>query len=161
MPMRTLSSGRFLNSLLISSAHNTAASGVVRKTSAPPSPVGNRNSFPSASAARNCIVPRTIFRSVSICSLCWSISSLEYSTMSMNRTFPISNFTSEEDPDSMGFTVVGPDRAFGSADRSAADPTAGRTSDSLHSNRPGLREGGAGRRWRHPYRRSALESVPI
>ena len=34
--------------------------GLVRKTSAPPSPVGNRSSLPSASAARNCSVPRTI-----------------------------------------------------------------------------------------------------
>ena len=39
--MRTRSSGCFLNSLLISNAHNTGASTLVRKTSAPPSPVGH------------------------------------------------------------------------------------------------------------------------
>ena len=34
---------------------------MVQKTSAPPSPVGNRSKLPSASARRNCSVPRTIW----------------------------------------------------------------------------------------------------
>ena len=45
---------------VIEKAHKTGASGVVRNTSAPPSPVGKRTNFPSASASRNCSVPRTI-----------------------------------------------------------------------------------------------------
>src|SRR6266478_7622880 len=48
------------SALLISKAHKTGASGLVRKTSAPPSPVGKRISLPSASAIRNWTVPRTI-----------------------------------------------------------------------------------------------------
>src|SRR5207248_4618480 len=40
--------------------HRTGASRLVRKTSAPPSPVGKRSNLPSASANRNCSVPRTI-----------------------------------------------------------------------------------------------------
>src|SRR6266513_2132022 len=74
---RTSPEAPVLCALLISNAHKTGASGLVRKTSAPPSPVGNRSSLPSASARRNCSVPRTISFNVRICSLCSLISSFE------------------------------------------------------------------------------------
>ena len=59
------------------SAQRTGASGLVRNTRAPPSPVGKRSSLPSASAVRNCSVPRTISLNVCICSLCWFMSNFE------------------------------------------------------------------------------------
>ena len=55
--MRTRSSGKLFSAFALSIAHKTGASGLLRKTSAPPSPVGNRTSFPSASA-RGHLTPR-------------------------------------------------------------------------------------------------------
>src|SRR5262249_41806330 len=69
-PMRTRNSGCFFNSRAIATAHFTGSSGLVRKTSAPPSPVGNRISFPSRCATRNVSVARAISRSFSKCSSC-------------------------------------------------------------------------------------------
>ena len=43
-----------MSALLISIAQASGSSGLSRKTSAPPSPVGKRNNLPSAAAARNC-----------------------------------------------------------------------------------------------------------
>ena len=49
-----------LAALLISRAHCTGASGLVRKTNAIPSPVGSRINSPFSSAVRSSAVPRTI-----------------------------------------------------------------------------------------------------
>src|ERR1700726_1931895 len=53
------------------------------------------------------------------------MSSLEYPTMSMNKTWPISNFTAKES-ELIGFTSISLRKVFGSADHSGADRTSDR-----------------------------------
>src|SRR5438552_11388025 len=95
MPILTLTAGFSLSAREISSAHCTGASGLVKNTSAIPSPVGKRISFPFASALRTCSVSRAILFSCWDKSLCSSTSNFEYPTMSMNRTCPSSSSETE------------------------------------------------------------------
>src|SRR5204863_7512238 len=85
MPMRTRSSGCFFNSRAISIAHFTGASGLVPKTSAPPSPVGRRINFPSRCAIRNVSVARATSRNFS-----------KYSELLVNEQFGITDDVDEQ-----------------------------------------------------------------
>ena len=62
---------------VISTAQRTGSSSLWRKTKAIPSPVGKRTNPPSASAERNCSVPRTTSFSLPSSSLCSLISNVE------------------------------------------------------------------------------------
>ena len=76
----------------------------VRKTSAMPSPVGNRNSLPSASAMRNCSVPRTISFSCLQRSLCSLIEQLRVTDDVDEQDVPDLELSpSEEGSVGMGF----------------------------------------------------------
>lgn len=77
IPIRSWSSGEFLKARLISSAHCTGASGLLKKTRAIPSPDGSLTSFPSASAARNSFVFRTTSLSCRCNSRCSSLNNFE------------------------------------------------------------------------------------
>jgi hypothetical protein len=82
----------------ITIAQRTGASGVVKNANTIPSPVGIGTSLPAASAVRNATVSRAIRFNSCCSSRCWLVSSFEWPTISMKRTWAISRLIAADAP---------------------------------------------------------------